>query len=312
VSVFELLAIRIGMDPNIAEIGAFILTWHGVFTAVGIAAGILLAVKLAPRAGFTEDDGYTIALIAVPAGIVGARAMYVLENRVNFQGQWFDALRINEGGITIYGGIIFGVLAAVAWGLLKKMPVTRGLDVAIFGILLAMGIGRIGDLINGEHIGRPTSLPWGVEYTHPNSPSWQLGVTHPATTYEMIGDFLIIGALVFLFSRFFTLRPGIVFFSGVVLYSAMRFFVSYLRIDSCPTGPPCPDYVIGSMTLPGFLGGNTLRGLVFPQVVSIFTFAIGLAGLAWASLRKPQPLPDADPRATATGTQRKTAAARQT
>jgi phosphatidylglycerol---prolipoprotein diacylglyceryl transferase len=289
VSVFELLAIRIGMDPNIAEIGAFILTWHGVFTAVGIAAGILLAVKLAPRAGFTEDDGYTIALIAVPAGIVGARAMYVLENRVNFQGQWFDALRINEGGITIYGGIIFGVLAAVAWGLLKKMPVTRGLDVAIFGILLAMGIGRIGDLINGEHIGRPTSLPWGVEYTHPN-----------------------IGALVFLFSRFFTLRPGIVFFSGVVLYSAMRFFVSYLRIDSCPTGPPCPDYVIGSMTLPGFLGGNTLRGLVFPQVVSIFTFAIGLAGLAWASLRKPQPLPDADPRATATGTQRKTAAARQT
>ena len=69
-------------------------------------------------------------------------------------------------------------------------------------------------------------------YSNPNSPSWQLGPTHPATTYEMIGDVLIIGIMALLFAKLWRTRPGVTFFTGVVLYSAMRFGVSYLRVDS--------------------------------------------------------------------------------
>jgi phosphatidylglycerol:prolipoprotein diacylglycerol transferase len=282
-----LLSISIGMDPTLAEIGPFELTWHGVFTAVGIAAGVYLGAWIGRKEGFTEDDAYSIALVGVPAGIIGARAMYVLENRVNFEGQWLDVFRINEGGITVYGAVIGGVLGAVAYGWLRKLPIGRGLDAAGFGLLLGMAIGRIGDLINGEHIATESSLPWAVKYTHPDSPGFPYSVTstgdfiarHPATTYEMIGDLLIIGIMALLFVRFWRTRPGLTFFTGVVLYSAMRFGVSYLRIDSCPTGVDCPEYIVRDW-------------MTFPQVVSMITFGIGLLGLAWSVLRSPQAAPE--------------------
>lgn len=282
-----LLAIEIGIDPNITDFGSLRLTWHGVFTAVGIALGVYLGAWMARKQGATEDDAYSVALVGVPAGIIGARLLYVIENRERFEGQWLDVLRINEGGISIYGAVIFGVLGAVIFGAIRKLPVTRGLDAAIFGLLLGMGIGRIGDVINGEHVAKTTDLPWGVIYTNPNSPTWEVygglnvPATHPATGYEMLGDFLIIGVLAFVFWKFWEHRPGITFFTGVILYSAMRFGVSYLRIDSginCPALEGCPEYVIRDW-------------MTFPQVVSMCTFAIGVVGLAWSALRAPQPSP---------------------
>ncbi len=270
----HLLTITIGWDPNIAKFGGLQLTWHGIFTAVGIALGVYLGVWLGKREGFTEDDGYSVALVGVPVGIIGARAMYVLENRAQFEGQWLDVFRINEGGISIYGAVIGGILGAVVYGWLRKMSVSRGLDAAAFGLLLGMAIGRIGDLINGEHIAKVSHLPWATRYTNPASPTWNYhpgnAPTHPATTYEMIGDLLIIAIMAFIFARLWKHRPGVTFFVGVVLYSAMRFGVSYLRVDSL--------YEIK-------------HWMTFPQVVSMGTWAIGMLGLAWAILRESQEAP---------------------
>jgi prolipoprotein diacylglyceryl transferase len=281
VALLQLLTITIGWDPNIAEFGSLQLTWHGIFTAVGIAAGVYLGAYLGRRQGFTEDDAYSIALVGVPAGIVGARAMYVLENNEQFRGQWLDVLKVNEGGISIYGAVIGGVLGALVYGWIRRLPITRGLDVAAFGLLLGMAIGRLGDIINGEHVSKSSSLPWAVEYTHIDSPSFTYGPTHPATAYEMVGDLLIIGIMAVIFARIWLRRPGITFFTGLVLYSAMRFGVSYLRIDSgfgCPNSVGCPDHIIKDW-------------MTFPQVVSMCTFAIGMAGLAWSVMRGPQPEP---------------------
>ena len=271
-ALLPLLSIDIGISPTIADFGPFELTWHGLFTAVGILLGFLFASRFIDRVGISEDDAFSIMLIGTITGIIGARAMFVLENRVQFEGQWLDVLRINEGGITIYGAVIGGVLGALTYGLLRRLPLRRGLDAAGFGLLLGMAIGRIGDLINGEHIAKTTDLPWGVVYTNIDSPSFQLGARHPATTYEMIGDLLIIGLMLLVYARFWRMRPGLTFFTGLVLYSAMRFGVSYLRIDSCPTGSDCPEYIVRDW-------------MTFPQVVSVFTFAIGVVGLAWALLR---------------------------
>lgn len=289
IDVLHLLTISVPWDPNIVKAGPFTLTWHGLFTAVGIAAGVYVGALLGRRQGFTEDDAYSIALVGVPAGIVGARAMFVLENKIRFEGQWTDVLKINEGGITIYGAIIAGVLAAALYGWIRRMPVFRGLDVAGFGLLLGMAIGRIGDLINGEHIAKVSSLPWAVKYTDPDSPGYSFSATatgnfvarHPATTYEMIGDLLIIGVMAIIFIKIWQTRPGITFFTGVVLYSAMRFGVSYLRVDSgphCPAATGCPEYLIKNW-------------MTFPQVVSVITFAVGTPLLIWSIIRKPQPAP---------------------
>ena len=97
----------------------------------------------------------------------------------------------------------------------------------------------------------------------------------------MIGDLLIIGIIGVIFWKLWRHRPGITFFTGLVLYSAMRFGVSYLRIDSgvsCPNNVGCPEHIIKNW-------------MTFPQVVSMCTWAIGMVGLAWSILRKPQPEP---------------------
>ncbi|MDP3769101.1 MAG: prolipoprotein diacylglyceryl transferase, partial [Dehalococcoidia bacterium] len=164
-----LLTIEIGIDPEIQELGGLLLTWHGVFTAVGIAGGVAVAVILGRRLGFIDDDVYSAALIAIPCGIVGARALFVIE-------RWgdpgvenaLDIFQVNEGGISVWGAVIGGFAGGLVYGWIRKLPLRRALDGASAGLILGMAIGRIGDLINGEHFAETSSLPWAVRYTHLN------------------------------------------------------------------------------------------------------------------------------------------------
>ncbi len=171
-NLYTLLTINIDINPEIHKFGGLLLTWHGVFTAVGIAAGVYLAVLIGRKQGFLEDDIYSVALLAIPCGIVGARGLFVAE-------RWgqpgltnaLDAFRINEGGISIYGAVLGGIAGGLVYCLFRKLPLRRGADVSAFGALLGMAIGRIGDIINGEHFAKASGLPWAVRYTNTNSPS---------------------------------------------------------------------------------------------------------------------------------------------
>src|SRR4030042_3137806 len=118
-----LLTIKIGIDPEIGDIGGLLLTWHGFFIAVGLGLGVWLGVWFGRRAGFTEDDAYTVALIGVPAGIIGARALFVAENWDLFSDDWLAVFRINEGGISPFGALIFGVGAPPVYGFWKRLPI---------------------------------------------------------------------------------------------------------------------------------------------------------------------------------------------
>jgi phosphatidylglycerol:prolipoprotein diacylglycerol transferase len=270
-----LLTIEIGIDPELRELGGLLLTWHGVFTAIGIAAGVWLALVMGRRLGFTDDDIYSVALVVVPSGIIGARALFVME-RWGTSGvdDIVDIFRLNEGGISIYGAVLGGIAGGVIYAWFRRLPVRRGLDGASFGGLLGLAIGRIGDIINGEHFAEASSLPWAVKYTHHQSPAngpgnpipecLQRAVVgdycsyHPAVAYEMIGDLLILG-LLFLVLRYVR-KDGVAFFSFILLYSLMRFGVSELRIDS----------------------REVFAGLSTPQVTALFLIPLSLLGLLYS------------------------------
>ncbi|MEZ4553450.1 MAG: prolipoprotein diacylglyceryl transferase [Dehalococcoidia bacterium] len=230
------LTIEIGWSPNITTIGGFLLTWHGLFTAIGILAGVQLSLRMARVVRYDPDQAYTLALVGVPSGIVGARALFVAEHWDFYGSNVGEIFKINEGGISVWGAVLGGIVGAVLFALWKKYPIARGLDIAAFGAILGMAIGRLGDLVNGEHLARATNLPWGVVYTHPDSPAFthslQVGAHHPATTYEMLADLLILGLLFYALLRVFRDRPGLTFFVFLVGYAVMRFFVTYLRVDS--------------------------------------------------------------------------------
>ncbi len=230
-----LLAIKIGLDPQLFEVAGIEVTWHGVFTAVGVVVGVAVAAVFGRRAGFNEDSIYNVALALVIGGIIGARALYIIENWSLFEDDLGDIFAVNTGGISIYGALIGGTLGAWGYAMVSRLPdIPRAADIAALGGIMGMAVGRIGDVINGEHFAKSTDLPWGVSYTDPNSPSYlRFGgpeaVQHPAVAYELLGDLVIFALLVLVYTR--VRRSGVAFFSWMLLYGALRLGVSFFRLD---------------------------------------------------------------------------------
>lgn len=222
--------ITIDLDPNILTIGPFTLAWHGVFSAVGIIIGIWLTLRLLRGTKISEDDVYTLALWAVIGGIVGARLFHVIDTWDYYSKNPAQILAINEGGLSIYGAIVVGTLAVVIAMLMKRVPVGIFLDAGAPGLVLGQAIGRIGDVINGEHHGFPTDWPIGVRYIHPNTLGEPGKMVHLAVGYEMVWDLIVLAVLLRLRGRL--PRNGMVFALYIALYGFGRFFISFTRLDA--------------------------------------------------------------------------------
>jgi phosphatidylglycerol:prolipoprotein diacylglycerol transferase len=266
-----LLTIKIGLDPNLFEVAGLEITWHGLFTALGVVVGVTVAAAFARRAGYREETIYNVALVLVIGGIIGARGLYVIENWSQFENDLGDIFAINTGGISIYGALIGGTVAAWAYVFLTKVPnIPRALDVAAMGAILGMATGRIGCLINGDIFAETTSLPWGVLYTHSDSPSFQAGfreAQHPAVAYELLGDLAIFLVLVLIYAR--VRRDGVTFFSWVLLYGALRLPLSFLR------HPEIGDDLVWA-------------GLRTAQLIAIVTMALAVPAIVYLLRTPPQ------------------------
>ena len=260
-AVALLLSITIDIDPDIGTIFGLTISWHGLFTAIGIICGVSLSVYLARVDGIPSDVGQELALVSVISAIVGARLFFVFEHWDRFENDLAAIVTdITEGGITLYGGLIGGVLGGVIYGAFHRWPIAIGLDAAGPGMILGQGLGRIGDLINGEHLATASDLPWAFVYTHPNTLG-ELGVSvHPtAGGYELLGDFVILALLLFVARRFIKV-PGWLFCTYMVLYSVMRFGLSEFRFDEQTVdGIPVPQIVAAVIVGLAFILAGVIR-----------------------------------------------------
>jgi phosphatidylglycerol:prolipoprotein diacylglycerol transferase len=225
----HLLAIHIDIDPEITEIGPFLLTWHGFFTALGIVAGVYLSTKIARVKGIPTDEIYNAAMPVVFGGIVGARTLFVIENFDDFQSDPLEVFALTEGGISVLGALLGGSLAVWLYVIFAGLPWARCADVAVPGVIFGFSLGRIGDIINGEHIGAQSDLPWATVYEHPNSPAFLLPAHHPAVAYEMILGLLLTAVLVYMVYRMQWLRDGWVAVVGIAAYCFIRIFEGFFR-----------------------------------------------------------------------------------
>lgn len=170
----------------------------------------------------------TVAPWAILGGIVGARLLHVLDNWEIYAQTPARILLINEGGIALYGAILGGSLTGYVAARVLRLEAGPIADLAAPGLLVGQAIGRIGDIINGEHLSIRSSLPWGVMYLHPDSPGSRFPV-EPAVGYELLWDLVVLGMLLFLRPR---LRvAGTIYWSYLLLYSLGRFLISFLRLD---------------------------------------------------------------------------------
>jgi phosphatidylglycerol:prolipoprotein diacylglycerol transferase len=220
-----LSVITIGVDPTI-ELGPLTLAWHGLTIALGILLGGLAAGVEARRRRLDTAPLYTIGIIVVAGALLGGRAFYLAENdQLLDPGEW-----IGTRGFTFYGGMIAAALGIGVY-LWRTRRSVEYLDAAAFGLPLGIAIGRIGDVINGEHYGPATDFFLGVRNTHPDAdvPSADVAY-HSGGLYEVL-----IGAAVFivvLALRGHLRRPLAMTWLVIGLLAAGRFVEFFVRSDS--------------------------------------------------------------------------------
>jgi phosphatidylglycerol---prolipoprotein diacylglyceryl transferase len=228
------LSIVIDLDPNIVRLGPILITWHGVFSVLGIIAAARLGFWLLERDGVELKGGSGDALAwMVIFGLAGARLLYVWENfRLFSNGQLLRIFALTEGGISQWGGLFGATIGAYIWSRRSKFSFWKLVDAGGPAAMIGLAVGRIGDVINGEHHGSPTTLPWGVEYVNPNTLGQPGQVVHPEVAYEMVLCLAILAVLLPLHQRLKHRLPdgvlGLIYFG---VYAAGRFLLSYLRLD---------------------------------------------------------------------------------
>jgi len=226
------LSIVINLDPNLFRIGPFLITWHGVFAVLGILAAARLGLWLLGKDGVDTNHAGDGVVWMVVVGLVGARLLYVWENFQLFTGQWLRVFALTEGGISQWGGLFGAALGALIWARRASISYLKVIDAGGAATMIGLAVGRIGDVINGEHHGTPTSAPWGVEYVNPNTLGQPGQVVHPEVAYEMILTLAILGLLLPFHQRLKKRFPdGVLGLVYLGLYAAGRFLLSFYRTD---------------------------------------------------------------------------------
>ena len=227
--------IEIDIGPFLISSGSFLLSWHGFFSFIAVATAVYLVGRWAPMKAIDPDDIYSIAIWAILGGIIGARIAHVVDNWGFYQYNLLQILFIWSGGIGIWGAILGGFIGGAAYALLQKHPVGVIADLTAPSLLLVQSIGRIGDIVNGEHCARvATEFILAFNWIRPESDARVcangVGVpVQPVIAYEMLWN---LGALFIIWKLRDRIKPdGMLFALYLALYAVGRFFVTFLRQD---------------------------------------------------------------------------------
>ncbi len=180
---FPGLGIR-GIDPPASfQLFGRVIYLYGIVVAVAFLLGILYCARHSKDFGIRKDDFYDMAVWMIPLCIVGARLYYVLFNLDWYLEYPSEILKIWEGGLAIYGGILTGVLVCVLFCRRKKIRVPAMLDLCSFGLLIGQSIGRWGNFFNREAFGRETEIFCRMGLTASDGSTVYV---HPTFLYESL------------------------------------------------------------------------------------------------------------------------------
>jgi phosphatidylglycerol---prolipoprotein diacylglyceryl transferase len=235
----------------------------------------------ARREGLDPEQISDMAFVVIFGGLVGARALYVVEVWGKPEMRTFvDAIAIWRGGIVLYGSLLGAVAGFIIYRSLRTIPVLPTLDLMAPSLALGVALGRIGCFLNGCCYGDRCSLPWAVRFPQKSSPwvdhvdhGWIAETAsrslpiHPTQLYSAIDGFLLLALL----TAYYPLRKrdGEVMALLMVVYPVSRFLIERLRDDD----------------------GVFLLGMTISQAISVAIFAAGVAFWAWLRSRDPKPLP---------------------
>ena len=213
------------------------LPWYSFLIALGAALAVFLASREEKRVSLKKDTIIDLALWLLPFGIIGARIYYVAFAWDQFRGDPISILKIWEGGIAIYGGVIAGFLVILLFCRKRGIPVFLICDLTAPGLVLAQSIGRWGNYFNMEAYGQVIAdpalqfFPFGVLIQESSGYVWHMA----AFFYESLWNFLVFVFLMAARRKLFR-RQGDVFLFYLFLYSCGRLVIEDCRTDSLYAG----------------------------------------------------------------------------
>ena len=210
------------MHPIICTLGPFTVYSYGLMLAIAFLTAAFSASLQAKRTGLSPDAIFNLCFIAMTAGIIGARLMYVIEHFSLYAREPFEVLMLQHGGLSWFGGLVAGG-GAVAWYVKKhRLPLWRSLDCIAPYLALGHAIGRIGCLLNGCCFGKPSV--WGIYFPE---------IDQTLLPVQILSSLFLLGIFVVL--RLLQERPhpaGKILLVYLLLYSVKRFFIEFLRGDT--------------------------------------------------------------------------------
>jgi phosphatidylglycerol:prolipoprotein diacylglycerol transferase len=219
--------IKIGIDPVLVTIGGLKIHWYGIMIALGLYAGIQVALRDAARRGLNRDQLMNVALLAAVLGIAGGRLYYVVQNNPSFfLHHPVQIIAVWQGGMAFFGAMFGGLVAVAISAWRWRIPFWSLLDVGALGMTIGQAIGRVGNIINGDIVGYKTN-GWGFEYTNPNTFGPLNTPVQPASLYELL---ISLALFLLLWNLRTRIHPeGMLAMIYVVLYSISQFFIFFLR-----------------------------------------------------------------------------------
>jgi phosphatidylglycerol:prolipoprotein diacylglycerol transferase len=216
------------------KLGPFSISPHGVGIAVGFLLGARLMLPAAKAKGMTEDDVYSLLTRAAIGAIVGARFAYVLNHLGDYGDNPLDAFKVWEGGISLLGGFFGAILLALPEMRKRHLSFWKVMDAAAPGMALGVLVGRIGDLIVGDHLGKATDFFLGYRCPGPDhvpaSPCTPGTVVHQTALYDFILVVILLAGLLYLRRK--PRYDGFLISVFGAWYGVQRIIEDFLREDT--------------------------------------------------------------------------------
>ncbi|MGL5757349.1 prolipoprotein diacylglyceryl transferase [Plesiomonas sp.] len=253
------------IDPIIFQIGPLALRWYGLMYLVGFVFALWLGSRRAakPNSGWTKDDVENLLYAGFFGVFLGGRIGYVLFYNFDlFLANPLYLFKVWEGGMSFHGGLIGVITAMCIFAYRTHRPMFAVADFVAPLIPFGLGVGRIGNFINGELWGRVTDVPWAMVF-----PEGGPFPRHPSQIYEA----LLEGLVLFIILNLFVNKPrptGSVSGMFLVFYGLFRIFCEFFRE---------PDAQLG------FFDGWLTMG----QLLSVPMVLAGVGLIIWAYRRNP-------------------------
>ncbi len=236
---FPGLGLEFTLDRVAFQVFGHPIYWYGVIIAAGFLLAVVFCFRVAPRFGVVPDSLIDMLLFAVPLAILGARLYYIIFYLDLFRdpsgGLDFGAMvRIWDGGLAIYGGVIASVLTVFVFCKVRRVKFGAYLDVGAFGLLIGQAVGRWGNFVNVEAYGGPTDLPWRRRVYGAQSLFSSLNYqdVHPTFLYESLWNLVGLALLIVIFKKGWRRFDGQLFLTYVLWYGLGRAWIEGLRTDS--------------------------------------------------------------------------------